>query len=102
MSGEYFYNDISLRNRKKWDYENRTIRNYTSVGDSFDCKDYRISEFEVVGENTDFIQVHYMITTTVNNEENKDFAGTFHISTTWKRFGEKFKVIFNMDRALLV
>ena len=38
-----------------------------------------------------------MITTTVNNEANRDLAGTFHISTTWKRFGEKFKVVFNMD-----
>lgn len=75
---------------------------YAQIIEEFDCKDYSISEFEVVAENTDFIQVHYMITTTVYNEENKDLAGTFHISTTWKRFGEKFKVVFNMDSALLV
>lgn len=70
---------------------------YAQIIEEFDCKDYHISEFEVVAENNDFIQVHYMITTTVNNEVNRDLAGTIHISTTWKRFGEKFKVIFNMD-----
>ena len=43
-----------------------------------------------------------MITTTVNDEANNDLAGTFHISTTWKRFREDFKVVFNMDSALLV
>ena len=70
---------------------------YAQIIEEFDCKDYRISEFEVVAENNDFIQVHYMITTTVNDEANKDLAGTFHISTTWKRMGEDFKVVFNMD-----
>ena len=75
---------------------------YAQIIAEFDCKDYKISDFEVVAKNNDFIQVHYMITTTVNNEANKDLAGTFHISTTWKRFGEDFKVVFNMDSALLV
>ena len=70
---------------------------YAQIIEEFDCKDYHISEFEVVAESNDFIQVHYMITTTVNNEANRDLSGTFHISTTWKRFGEKFKVVFNMD-----
>ena len=70
---------------------------YAQIIEEFDCKDFRISEFEVVAENNDFIQVHYMITTTVNDEANKDLAGTFHISTTWKRFWDVFKVVFNMD-----
>ena len=73
---------------------------YARIIEEFDCRDYMISDFEVVAENYEFIQVHYMITTRVNDEANKDLAGTFHISTTWKRFGENFKVVFNMDSAL--
>ena len=70
---------------------------YAQITEEFDCKAFCISEYEVVAENSEFIQVHYMITTTVNDEANKDLAGTYHISTTWKRFGDVFKVVFNMD-----
>ena len=50
---------------------------YAQIIEEFDCKDYMISDFEVVAEDNDLIQVHYMITTTVNDEANKDLAGTF-------------------------
>lgn len=71
---------------------------YARIIEEFDCKEYRISDFEVVARDSEFIQVHYQITTSVNEEANQDLAGTFHITTTWKRYGEEFKVVFNMDR----
>lgn len=71
---------------------------YARIIEGFDCKEYKISDFEVVARDSEFIQVHYQITTSVNEEANQDLAGTFHITTTWKRYGEEFKVVFNMDR----
>ena len=45
---------------------------YAQIIEEFDCKDFCISEYEVVAENNDLIQVHYMITTAVNDEANKE------------------------------
>lgn len=33
----------------------------------------------------------------INEAKEKRVTEIFHISTTWKRFGDIFKVIFNMD-----
>lgn len=54
-------------------------------------------DFEIVAENNNFIQVHYIIKTEVNNEESKDLAGKFHITSTWVKNHEKPKLVFNID-----
>lgn len=44
------------------------------------------------------IQVHYVIDVEVNENKNLDFAGKFHITTTWNRRFDKWMVVFNMDK----
>ncbi|MGN0691339.1 MAG: hypothetical protein ACI4K7_03210 [Oscillospiraceae bacterium] len=46
-------------------------------------------------------QVHYLIETKVSREENKDLEGVFHITSTRKRYGDIWKVIFNMDSRVM-
>ena len=70
---------------------------YCEIIKDFDIKDYRIWDFEVIAESDNLCQVHYMIETKVNNEENRDLEGIFHITTTRKRIGDIWKVVFNMD-----
>ena len=38
----------------------------------------------IVNQDENSMQVHYVIHIEVEMEENKDLAGTFHITTTWK------------------
>lgn len=60
-----------------------TGREYAEIIKMFDCKNYEITDFEIVAESNNFIQVHYIIKTEINNEESKDLAGKFHITSTW-------------------
>lgn len=73
---------------------------YAEVVAQFDCKEYTIREFEVTASAPGLVQVHYWIDLTVENPANADLAGTFHITTTWQRFGETWKAIFNMDQRI--
>lgn len=74
-----------------------TGKEYAEIIKIFDCKNYEISDFEIVAESDNFVQVHYILKTEVSNEENKDLAGKFHITSTWKKNSEKLKLVFNMD-----
>ena len=47
------------------------------------------------------IQVHYVIETKVADRRNADLEGRFHITSTWKKTGDKWKLIFNMDSRIL-
>lgn len=74
---------------------------YSEIIKEFDIKAYNIWDFEKVFETDSLCQVHYMIETKVNSEENRDLEGAFHITTTWKRTGNEWKVIFNMDSRVM-
>ena len=75
---------------------------YTEIVRDFDIATYAISDFEVIFQTDDMIEVHYVIETKVSREENKDLEGIFHITTTWRKFGDKWKVIFNMGHFLMM
>lgn len=70
---------------------------YAEIIKEFDVAQYQISNFETVAETVELVQVHYVIETAVSDETNKDLEGTFHITSTWKRMGSAWKLIFNMD-----
>lgn len=40
----------------------------------------------------------YVITTAAERPENADLDGTFHITSTWRNMGDRWKLVFNMDR----
>ena len=74
---------------------------YAEVIREFDCKAYGINNFEIVNEDADSFQTHYILTMEVSDERNLDLAGTFHITTTWHREGGCWKVRFNMDQRVV-
>lgn len=74
---------------------------YGEIVKYFDIASFEISAFEVIFQTEDICQVHYMIETKVTKEENKDLEGVFHITTTWKKQVNKWKVIFNMDSRVM-
>lgn len=78
-----------------------TGADYSEIIKDFDCASYEISDFETICETDDVCQVHYIIETKVSKSENKDLEGKFHITTTWKKFDDNWKVVFNMDSRIM-
>lgn len=78
-----------------------TGKDYSEIIAFFDCKSYEIVNFEIVNEDTESVQIHYVIKLEVHDEKNKDLAGTFHVTTTWKRIEGKWKIFFNMDQRMI-
>ena len=74
---------------------------YAQIVKEFDIASYEMSDFEVIFRTEDMFQVHYLIETKASREENKDLEGVFHITSTWKSSGDKWKVIFNMDSRVI-
>lgn len=74
---------------------------YAQIVKEFDIASYEMSDFEVIFRTEDMFQVHYLIETKVSREENKDLEGVFHITSTWKRYGDIWKAIFNMDSRVM-
>lgn len=73
---------------------------YAEIIRNFDCKSYEIDCFEVVNESVDSFQVHYVLKMEVENMQNVDLAGTFHITTTWRLLNGEWKAVFNMDQRI--
>lgn len=74
---------------------------YCEIVKDFDIESYNIWDFEIIVETDCLCQVHYMIETKVNREENKDLEGVFHITTTWKKINNLWKIVFNMDSRVI-
>ena len=70
---------------------------YAEIIKEFDLAEYEITGFEIVAETEGICQVHYVISTTVADDKNKDLEGRFHITSTWKRIDGRWKLVFNMD-----
>lgn len=77
-----------------------TGREYSGIISEFDCKDYKITNFGIVAQDDNYIQVHYVIELSVNDPENSDLAGSFHITTTWEKLSSGCRIVFNMDSKL--
>lgn len=78
-----------------------TGREYAQVISEFDCKSYEISSFEQVAESGALVQVHYVLKMDVEREENRDLAGTFHITSTWEKRNDRWRLVFNMDSRIV-
>ena len=74
---------------------------YGEIIKEFDIASFTISDFEIIFQTDDICQVHYMIETKAAEEENKDLEGVFHITATWKKYGNRWKAIFNMDSRVI-
>lgn len=65
-----------------------TGADYAHIISEFGCKSYKISDFEIIAQSNDIVQVHYIIETVAEKPENQDPAGRFHITSTWKKGGQ--------------
>lgn len=74
---------------------------YAEIIREFDLSEYEITGFETVAETPELCQVHYVIVTHVADESNRDLAGKFHITSTWKKTDDAWKLIFNMDQRIM-
>ncbi len=63
---------------------------------------YKISEYEVIHQSDTLIQVHYIVSATAKREEDADLAGLFHVTSTWQKREEGWKLIFNMDSRIVL
>lgn len=74
---------------------------YAEIIKEFDVAQYKISNYEVIEETELLCQIHYVIDLTVGDRKNADLEGVFHITSTWKKVSDKWKLIFNMDSRII-
>lgn len=74
---------------------------YSHIIENFDLTKYVISDYEVIMETVEMCQIHYIIETFVERVENEDLQGKFHITSTWKKMDDAWKLIFNMDSRIV-
>ena len=70
---------------------------YAEIIKEFDVAQYKILNYEVIAEEEALCQIHYVIEITVADKSNADLEGLFHITSTWKKTDDNWKLIFNMD-----
>lgn len=74
---------------------------YAEIIKEFDIAQYKISHYEVIEETESLCQTHYVIDLAVSDRKNADLEGAFHITSTWKKFSDKWKLSFNMDSRII-
>lgn len=74
---------------------------YAEYIKDYDLKQYSVLACEMVLDTDSIKQLHYVIKTEVNEEKNKDLAGIFHVTSTWKNTEGKWMLIFNMDSLIM-
>jgi hypothetical protein len=76
-------------------------REYAGIIPEFDCTNYEFLAYEEIMHTSDMCQIHYVIKLEVSQEENKDLEGEFHVTSTWKKKKEGWRLIFNMDSRII-
>lgn len=74
---------------------------YAEIIKEFDVAQYEMLNYEVIKETETLCQVHYMIKITVNDRKNADLEGLFHVTSTWNKINDRWKLIFNMDSKIM-
>lgn len=74
---------------------------YAEIIKEFDVAQYTITDYEVITESESLCQIHYVIEIVVADKKNTDLEGLFHITSTWKKMNDEWKLIFNMDSRIL-
>lgn len=72
-------------------------KEYGDFISEFDLATYEIKFYETIVVTDSIVQNHYVITTKVNESRNQDLEGSFHVTSTWEKVDDKWKLIYNMD-----
>ena len=67
---------------------------YARIISEFDCKSYKISDFEIIAQSNDIVQVHYIIETVAEKPENQDLAGRFYTNHLHMEKGGQMEAYF--------
>ncbi len=78
-----------------------TGKEYAQYIASFGISDYSILVYETIYASEELVQNHYVVETKVNKPDDADMAGTFHVTSSWKRFDGDWRLIFNMDSRII-
>ncbi len=78
-----------------------TGEQYAQFISDFGITDFEITDFEIILETDKVVQVHYIVKTIVDTEENEDIEGVFHVTSTWEKRGSDRKLVFNMDSRIM-
>ena len=78
-----------------------TGKQYADFIAEFGITGFEIRDFETVIKTEKAVQVHYIVKTIVDTEENEDLEGLFHVVSTWEEQGGKWKLVFNMDSRIM-
>lgn len=70
---------------------------YADIIQDFYISGYSISSMEVISSGKDEVILHYILRVDADKESHKDLEGLFHVVSVWKRTGEEWRLIFNMD-----
>ena len=70
---------------------------YAEFVSNFGISAFEITNFEIVHETDESVQVHYIVKTTADAPENADLSGIFHVTSTWKKYNQEWVLVFNMD-----
>ncbi len=73
---------------------------YARIIPEFDCASFVLEQFEIVNQDVDSVQVHYVARTQVSDPANQELAGTFRVTTTWRNIEGNWKAVFNMDHRI--
>lgn len=69
---------------------------YAEIIKDFDCKSYEIDRFEIVCNAAEYVQTHYIVIPEAEEDRNQDLAGSFHVTTGWRKKDGIWKVAFHM------
>lgn len=70
---------------------------YAEIIGDFGISSFEISDFEILCESENTVQVHYIVKTVADSPENADLAGKFHITSIWAKQSGDWMLVFNMD-----
>lgn len=76
-------------------------KEYAEFVGEFDITSYLMEFYETVLLNESAVQNHYVVTTEVENTENNDLVGKFHVTSTWSKIDGQWQMIYNMDSRII-
>lgn len=74
---------------------------YAGILENFYISGYSISDMEVVSSSDDEVVLHYILRVNMENARDKDLEGLFHIVSIWKKSGDTWQLILNMDSRIV-
>ena len=76
-------------------------KEYAEYIKDYDISSYVLLAYEIIFQTESLVQIHYVMKTETEMQSDSDLAGEFHITSTWRKMNEGWKLIFNLDSRIL-